>query len=95
MTATLAPVDQLVPANLATMVTVLRGGFEADGLVRERGEVLSSTGWRNVEALVNTRYLARPNYDLLDHIVECDCGRRWVDTNSAETHKCPARKRED
>ena len=82
----------LPSTNLSDLFVVQRGNFEADGIVRERGEVLNVSGWRNYQALVNSRYLVGAPYDLLDHIVDCECGRRWKDSESASAHPCPARK---
>lgn len=72
---------------------VLRGhGFVADGLHRERGEVLRTKEWRNARALIERRYLGAPDYDLRETIVECKCGRLWENEERAAAHACPARK---
>lgn len=78
--------------DLSVLFIVQRGNFEADGVMRERGEVLNVAGWRNYQSLVNTRYLESAPYNLLDEIVECECGRRWKDADSKNAHPCPARK---
>ena len=79
-------------SDLSNLFVVQRGNFEADGIIRERGEVLNVSGWRNYRALVETRYLAPAAYTLLDTIVDCPCGRRWEDADHANAHRCPSRK---
>jgi hypothetical protein len=78
--------------DLTHLYVVQRGAFEADGIVRERGEVLNVSAWRNYKALVETRYLAAAGYDLLDTMVDCGCGRHWESQEAADAHDCPARK---
>lgn len=87
-TETVSPKQDLHDVHI-----VLRSsGFVADGIQRERGEVLVTRGWRNHQALVNQRYLGPADYDLNETMVACDCGRRWVNELRANEHACPARK---
>ena len=78
--------------DLTNLFVVQRGAFNADGITRERGEVLNCSGWRNYKALVDTRYLAPAQYNLLETIVDCKCGRRWETQDWADAHQCPDRK---
>ncbi len=70
---------------------VLRGGWNADGIERERGEVVRTDGWRNVQPLVNVRQLAPLAEDV--EPVPCPCGRNWTDDDAALAHiergSCP------
>lgn len=92
-TATAHTSGATAPVDLHDVHVVLRGnGFVADGIQRERGEVLVTKGWRNVAALVNQRYLGAPDYSLGATIVACACGRRWENDERASAHACPARK---
>jgi hypothetical protein len=68
-------------------------GFIAQGIQRERGEVLVTREWeRGVDALVSRRYLAAPDYSLNETITECPCGRMWENEIRMAEHTCPARK---
>ena len=88
MTTALAEPSQ----DLSQLFIVQRGNFNADGIERERGEILNCSGWRNYKALVETRYLAPAQYTLLDTKVDCPCGRHWENQERADAHRCPARK---
>lgn len=89
----MTPVATAEKLDLHDVHIVLRGsGFVADGIQRERGEVLVTKGWRNHQALVNTRFLGVPDFSLGETIVTCECGRRWEDEIRASEHACPARK---
>lgn len=81
-------------ADLEGLVVVQRGKFDALGVTRQRGEVLEKAGWPygRVQALIDSRYLAVAPYDLLETMVECDCGRKWQNEEASITHECPARK---
>jgi hypothetical protein len=79
--------------DLNNIAIVLRGsGMEVAGLQRERGEVLSTVGWRNYQALVNQRYLGAATYDLNETYVDCSCGRKWINSAAAANHICPTVK---
>jgi hypothetical protein len=81
--------------DLDDAVIVLRGNFDADGIARQRGEVLSGKIFRDsyrIQALVNTHYLDHAKYDLGETIVGCECGRKWETAAFADTHNCPARE---
>lgn len=78
--------------DLHDVHVVLRGTWVADGIARQRGEVLITKGWRNHQALVNQRYLGAPDYSLGETIVTCECGRRWENATRCAEHTCPARK---
>lgn len=65
-------------------------GFDADGVHRERGEVLDTSTWRSTKPLVDSRSLA-PFYGSEDSLTTCECGRRWLDAASAADHRCPER----
>lgn len=83
-----------MPASLLdsrTTHVVLRGPLSADGIDRERGEVIDTSGWRNCQPLVNTRRIEPLPYGAPEPIT-CECGRLWVDAPAASTHRCPARK---
>lgn len=78
--------------TLSRTHVVLRGsGFEADGLRRERGEVLDTSGWRNVKPLVDNRDLAPAPREGLATYKKCECERAWIDDESRTGHRCPAR----
>lgn len=77
--------------DLHDVHVVLRGGWEAGDIVRERGEVLVTAGWRNYKALVNHRYLIAPDYSLLESLIVCGCGRMWDSELRMSEHDCPAR----
>lgn len=82
-------------ADLEGLVVVLRGSFDANGVTRQRGEVLeTSDGWPygRITALVDARYLGLAPYDLLETMVECGCGRKWLNEDAKNTHECPAAK---
>lgn len=74
-----------------TLYVVLRGSFDADGIQRERGEILDTEKWRNVKPLVDARYLAAITTAALETIVDCPCGRQWIDQEASDRHRCPAR----
>lgn len=73
--------------------TVLRGGWIAEGVERERGEVIDTSSWlrqRSVETLVMSRYLDITDRDVVP--VACECARLWDSPESAELHRCSGRK---
>lgn len=51
--------------NLTTLAVVVRS-FNGSGIKRERGEVVDVTGWHNVRALKDNRYLADLPYGARD-----------------------------
>jgi hypothetical protein len=78
--------------NITSLHTVLRGGWVAESVVRERGEVLDTAIWarqQSVPQLIKTRYITPTNRDLTP--TACECGRLWDSPESAELHRCPGR----
>lgn len=83
------------PMDLHGVHIVLRGrGFVANGIQRERGEILDTTEWRltSVRSMVDQRILGTADYSLNDTAVKCECGRLWENEERASAHDCPARK---
>lgn len=74
------------------LYVIQKGGFDADGVTRERGEIVDTTGWKNVRPLVDVRQLAVVPIAIGDAIT-CDCGRRWISNDTASAHDCPARSK--
>jgi hypothetical protein len=79
--------------DMAHMVVVLRGSFEAHGVTRSRGEVLDDRDWPfgRIARMVETRYLEVAPYNLLETIAVCPCGRKWQTEEIKNAHDCPAR----
>lgn len=85
--------ETLESVDLKDYVVVLRGnGFEALGLLRARGEILSAVGWPygRIPAMIESRYVGVAPYDLLNTMVECECGRKWLNEEIRNAHECPA-----
>lgn len=83
------------PLDLRHVHIVLRGrGFVANGIQRERGEILDTSDWRltSVRSMVDQRILGAADYSLNDTAVTCECGRMWENEERAADHSCPARK---
>lgn len=92
---TLASAPERTAADLERLVVVLRGSFEANGVTRQRGEVLDKSGWPfgRVDSLIEGRYLGVAPYTLLETMKDCACGRRWQDQAARDTHSCPAEEK--
>lgn len=69
---------------------VLRGGWIAEGVERENGEILDTSTWirqRSIDTLVKSRYLDVISRDLTP--VACKCNRLWESVEIAQLHECP------
>ncbi len=86
-----------MPATLLDQRTthvVLRGPLSALGVECQRGEVVDTSEWRNVQPLINTRRLDVLQYGA-EPVASSD-GRRWINAEFRDAHEAtlvkPARR---